>query len=148
MQEQNRFQFCQIVLLTLVGSYQTSRKRKNMRIDGMLTFCREINFVRERFISAHNSWEGWQSYMLYPHLTLKILFFFFFRSSHTVSGHEAMHLAKRLNEELANQAAQQGVRNFRINRSTSPEPEPRSRSYDHKSPQKSKGECFNYPSRF
>ncbi|XP_018562040.1 inositol hexakisphosphate and diphosphoinositol-pentakisphosphate kinase isoform X2 [Anoplophora glabripennis] len=61
-------------------------------------------------------------------------------SSHTVSGHEAMHLAKRLNEELANQAAQQGGRSFRINRSTSPEPEPRSRSYDHKSPQKSKAE--------
>ncbi|CAH1993420.1 unnamed protein product [Acanthoscelides obtectus] len=58
-------------------------------------------------------------------------------SSHTVSGHEAMHLAKRLNEELANQA-QHGGRSYGMNRSASPEPEPRSRSYDHKSPQKSK----------
>ncbi|CAH1111385.1 unnamed protein product [Psylliodes chrysocephalus] len=58
-------------------------------------------------------------------------------SSHTVSGHEAMHLAKRLNEELANQAANQGSRSYGLNRATSPELEQqRSRSYDHKSPQK------------
>ncbi|XP_044265297.1 inositol hexakisphosphate and diphosphoinositol-pentakisphosphate kinase 2 isoform X14 [Tribolium madens] len=59
-------------------------------------------------------------------------------SSHTVSGHEAMHLAQRLNEELA----QQSSRSYGINRAISPEPEARSRSYDHKSPQKGK-ECNN-----
>ncbi|XP_060536296.1 inositol hexakisphosphate and diphosphoinositol-pentakisphosphate kinase isoform X3 [Cylas formicarius] len=56
-------------------------------------------------------------------------------SAHTVSGHEAFHLAKCLTEELANQATQQ-ARNFG-NRKPSPDSEPRSRSYDHKSPQKS-----------
>lgn len=50
-----------------------------------------------------------------------------------------MHLAKRLNEELANQAAQQNCGSFANNRPSSPEPEQRSRSYDHKSPQKNKG---------
>ncbi|CAG9837446.1 unnamed protein product [Diabrotica balteata] len=60
-------------------------------------------------------------------------------NSHTVSGHEAMHLAKCLNEELANQAAQQGSRSYGLNRATSPElDQQRSRSYDHKSPQKGK----------
>ncbi|XP_068895577.1 inositol hexakisphosphate and diphosphoinositol-pentakisphosphate kinase 2 isoform X12 [Tenebrio molitor] len=59
-------------------------------------------------------------------------------SSHTVSGHEAMHLAKRLNEELA----QQNSRSYGLNRAISPEPEARSKSYDHKSPQKGK-ECNN-----
>lgn len=66
----------------------------------------------------------------------------FYRSSHTVCGHEAMHLAKRLNEELANQAAQHNSRSYGLNRSASPEPEQRSRSYDHKSPQKSKGKII------
>ncbi|XP_019865972.2 inositol hexakisphosphate and diphosphoinositol-pentakisphosphate kinase isoform X2 [Aethina tumida] len=56
-------------------------------------------------------------------------------SSHTVCGHEAMHLAKCLNEELANQKAEAGRRS---NRAVSPDPEPRSRSYDHKSPAKGK----------
>ncbi|XP_064211960.1 inositol hexakisphosphate and diphosphoinositol-pentakisphosphate kinase 2 isoform X17 [Tribolium castaneum] len=56
-------------------------------------------------------------------------------SSHTVSGHEAMHLAQRLNEELA----QQSSRSYGMNRAISPEPEARSKSYDHKSPQKGKG---------
>lgn len=61
----------------------------------------------------------------------------FCRSSHTVSGHEAMHLAKRLNEELAQQQA--ASRSFG-NRAVSPEPEHRSRSYECKSPQcKAKG---------
>nr|XP_015837410.1 PREDICTED: inositol hexakisphosphate and diphosphoinositol-pentakisphosphate kinase 2 isoform X17 [Tribolium castaneum] len=59
-------------------------------------------------------------------------------SSHTVSGHEAMHLAQRLNEELA----QQSSRSYGMNRAISPEPEARSKSYDHKSPQKGK-ECNN-----
>lgn len=50
-----------------------------------------------------------------------------------------MHLAKRLNEELANQAAHNN-HSYGLNRSASPEPEQhRSRSYDHRSPQKSKG---------
>ncbi|CAG9837441.1 unnamed protein product [Diabrotica balteata] len=62
-------------------------------------------------------------------------------NSHTVSGHEAMHLAKCLNEELANQAAQQGSRSYGLNRATSPElDQQRSRSYDHKSPQKGKAQ--------
>lgn len=53
-----------------------------------------------------------------------------------------MHLAKRLTEELANQA-QHNSRSYGLNRSASPEPEQhRSRSYDHKSPQKSKGKLF------
>lgn len=60
-----------------------------------------------------------------------------YRSSHTVCGHEAMHLAKRLNEELAQQQA--ASRSFG-NRAISPEPEARSRSYDCRSPQcKGKG---------
>lgn len=41
-----------------------------------------------------------------------------------------MRLAKRLNEELAQQS--QNSRNH--SRALSPDPEPRSRSYDHKSP--------------
>lgn len=49
-----------------------------------------------------------------------------------------MHLAKRLNEELANQAAQNNSLSYGLNRSASPEQQ-RSRSYDHKSPQKNKG---------
>jgi hypothetical protein len=49
-----------------------------------------------------------------------------------------MHLAKRLNEELA----QQNSRSYGLNRAISPEPEARSKSYDHKSPQKGK-ECNN-----
>ncbi|XP_072390561.1 inositol hexakisphosphate and diphosphoinositol-pentakisphosphate kinase 2 isoform X3 [Diabrotica undecimpunctata] len=62
-------------------------------------------------------------------------------NSHTVCGHEAMHLAKCLNEELANQAAQQGSRSYGLNRATSPElDQQRSRSYDHKSPQKGKAQ--------
>lgn len=44
-----------------------------------------------------------------------------------------MHLAKRLNEELANQS-KSGGRSFSGTRIGSPDPEPRSRSYDHKSP--------------
>ncbi|XP_076259063.1 inositol hexakisphosphate and diphosphoinositol-pentakisphosphate kinase isoform X5 [Rhynchophorus ferrugineus] len=60
-------------------------------------------------------------------------------SAHTVCGHEAMHLAKCLTEELANQGTQRGSRSYG-NRVISPEPEPRSRSYDHKSPQKGKAE--------
>ncbi|XP_063908216.1 inositol hexakisphosphate and diphosphoinositol-pentakisphosphate kinase 2-like isoform X14 [Zophobas morio] len=58
-------------------------------------------------------------------------------SSHTVSGHEAMHLAQRLTEELA----QQSSRSY-SNRAISPEPETRSKSYENKSPQKGK-ECNN-----
>ncbi|XP_063908206.1 inositol hexakisphosphate and diphosphoinositol-pentakisphosphate kinase-like isoform X5 [Zophobas morio] len=56
-------------------------------------------------------------------------------SSHTVSGHEAMHLAQRLTEELA----QQSSRSY-SNRAISPEPETRSKSYENKSPQKGKAE--------
>lgn len=60
-------------------------------------------------------------------------------SAHTVCGHEALHLAKCLTQELANQATQPGGRSFG-NRAVSPEPETRSRSYDHKNQQTTK-EC-------
>lgn len=56
-------------------------------------------------------------------------------SSHTVSGHEAMDLAKKLSAELANQAQSYGY-----NRAVSPDAEPRARSYDHHS-QKNKDKC-------
>lgn len=53
---------------------------------------------------------------------------------HTVSGHEAMDLAKRLSEELAaQQAAKQSSsldKNEGSNRNCSPECEPQSRSFD------------------
>lgn len=54
---------------------------------------------------------------------------------HTVSGHEALNLAKRLSEELAtqNQSTQTG------NRAISPEVEPISRSYEGK-----KGKFLHY----
>jgi hypothetical protein len=55
-----------------------------------------------------------------------------------------MHLAKRLNEELA----QQNSRSYGLNRAISPEPEARSKSYDHKSPQKGKGETKVKPVLF
>lgn len=44
-----------------------------------------------------------------------------------------MHLAKRLNEELAQQ--NQSSRSYGSNRAVSPDTEPRSKSYDHKSAQ-------------
>ncbi|XP_065168499.1 inositol hexakisphosphate and diphosphoinositol-pentakisphosphate kinase 2 isoform X6 [Atheta coriaria] len=57
-------------------------------------------------------------------------------SSHTVCGHEAMHLAKRLNEELAQQSKTQGTTGGRTfaARARSPDTEPRSKSYDSKQP--------------
>lgn len=49
-----------------------------------------------------------------------------------------MHLAKRLNEELAQQ--NQSSRSYGSGRAISPDPEPRSKSYDNKSAQtKGKG---------
>ncbi|XP_025833442.1 inositol hexakisphosphate and diphosphoinositol-pentakisphosphate kinase 2 isoform X4 [Agrilus planipennis] len=51
-------------------------------------------------------------------------------SAHTVSGHEAMHLAKQLNEELAQQKES---RSLGSNRASSPEP--RSKSYENKNTQ-------------
>lgn len=56
----------------------------------------------------------------------------FFRGAHTVSGHEAQHLAKCLTEELAQQQAA-ASRSFG-NRAVSPDPEPRSRSYECRTP--------------
>jgi hypothetical protein len=47
---------------------------------------------------------------------------------HTVSGHEALNLAKRLSEELATHNQSQGG----LTRAMSPEVEPISRSYDKK----------------
>ncbi|XP_066244855.1 inositol hexakisphosphate and diphosphoinositol-pentakisphosphate kinase isoform X3 [Euwallacea similis] len=64
-------------------------------------------------------------------------------NAHTVCGHEALQLAKCLNEELANQATQASGGRSLGNRAVSPEPEPRARSYDHKSPQKGKAENFH-----
>ncbi|KAK9729107.1 Diphosphoinositol pentakisphosphate kinase 2 N-terminal domain [Popillia japonica] len=51
-------------------------------------------------------------------------------NSHTVCGHEAMHLAQRLNEELAQQS--QSGRTYGSCRAVSPDSEPRSRSYENK----------------
>ncbi|XP_055914305.1 inositol hexakisphosphate and diphosphoinositol-pentakisphosphate kinase isoform X15 [Eupeodes corollae] len=50
-------------------------------------------------------------------------------SHHTVSGHEAQDLAKRLNEELASQQAKQSG-SLEVNRAISPDGEPRSRSFE------------------
>lgn len=49
-------------------------------------------------------------------------------SHHTVSGHEALNLAKRLSEELATQSHTQS----NLTRAISPEVEPISRSYEAK----------------
>ncbi|KAF2893733.1 hypothetical protein ILUMI_12427 [Ignelater luminosus] len=57
-------------------------------------------------------------------------------SSHTVSGHEAMHLARRLNEELAQQA-QKDKQGQRKERAKSPDPDVQSKSYDNRSTQTS-----------
>ena len=57
---------------------------------------------------------------------------------HTVSGHEAMDLAKRLNEELAAQQENAAGGSLGSNRAKSPETEPRSRSFEQKE-HKSKG---------
>lgn len=56
---------------------------------------------------------------------------------HTVSGHEASALAKRLNEELASQQSASGP--TLIPRALSPDCEPISRSFEHG---KSKGNIF------
>lgn len=53
-------------------------------------------------------------------------------SHHTVCGHEAMDLAKRLTEELASHTKPSGC--YESNRSISPDNEPRSRSYDQRHP--------------
>ncbi|XP_058985835.1 inositol hexakisphosphate and diphosphoinositol-pentakisphosphate kinase isoform X4 [Musca domestica] len=60
-------------------------------------------------------------------------------SHHTVAGHEAMDLAKRLNKELASQQQQQTKQtgSLEANRPISPDGEPRSRSFEQRS-QKSK----------
>ncbi|XP_061396680.1 inositol hexakisphosphate and diphosphoinositol-pentakisphosphate kinase [Musca vetustissima] len=62
-------------------------------------------------------------------------------SHHTVAGHEAMDLAKRLNKELASQHQQQQSNkqtgSLEANRPISPDGEPRSRSFEQRS-QKSK----------
>lgn len=52
-------------------------------------------------------------------------------SHHTVSGHEAMDLAKRLTDELASQQSHQGG-SLGSQRNTSPEQEPRARSFEQK----------------
>ncbi|XP_067637668.1 inositol hexakisphosphate and diphosphoinositol-pentakisphosphate kinase isoform X16 [Eurosta solidaginis] len=49
---------------------------------------------------------------------------------HTVSGHEAAHLAKRLNEELQQQQTKQQIGSLESQRPISPDTEPRSRSYE------------------
>ncbi|KAL5275112.1 PPIP5K2 family protein [Megaselia abdita] len=54
-------------------------------------------------------------------------------SHHTVCGHEAMDLAKRLTEELASQT-KPGGSSYDNNRTMSPDNEPRSRSYDQRHP--------------
>lgn len=63
-------------------------------------------------------------------------------SHHTVSGHEAMNLAKRLSEELAVQSNQTGSDSAALNlpRAMSPDCEPISRSFE----VKSKGNLINW----
>lgn len=61
-------------------------------------------------------------------------------SCHTVSGHEAMDLAKRLSKELASQQQIQGG-SLGATRSMSPDTEPRSRSYE-TTQSKPKGKVF------
>jgi hypothetical protein len=54
---------------------------------------------------------------------------------HTVSGHEAMNLAKRLSEELATQSSNGGSESNALNlptRAMSPDCEPISRSFEGK----------------
>lgn len=69
-------------------------------------------------------------------------------SHHTVAGHEAMDLAKRLNKELASQQQQQTKQtgSLETNRPISPDGEPRSRSFEQRS-QKSKGMFLPYTYR-
>ncbi|XP_055711865.1 inositol hexakisphosphate and diphosphoinositol-pentakisphosphate kinase isoform X22 [Phlebotomus papatasi] len=62
-------------------------------------------------------------------------------SCHTVSGHEAMDLAKRLSKELASQQQIQGG-SLGATRSMSPDTEPRSRSYE---TTQSKPKADHYP---
>uniref|UniRef100_A0A1A9WB12 Inositol hexakisphosphate and diphosphoinositol-pentakisphosphate kinase n=1 Tax=Glossina brevipalpis TaxID=37001 RepID=A0A1A9WB12_9MUSC len=57
---------------------------------------------------------------------------------HTVSGHEALDLAKRLNEELASQQQTKQTGSLEAARPISPNAEPRSRSYEQQHAQKSK----------
>ncbi|XP_017465337.1 PREDICTED: inositol hexakisphosphate and diphosphoinositol-pentakisphosphate kinase isoform X3 [Rhagoletis zephyria] len=58
---------------------------------------------------------------------------------HTVSGHEAAHLAKRLNEELASQQQTvQQIGSLESQRPISPDTEPRSRSYEQRDPKRAK----------
>ncbi|XP_053951056.1 inositol hexakisphosphate and diphosphoinositol-pentakisphosphate kinase isoform X12 [Anastrepha ludens] len=58
---------------------------------------------------------------------------------HTVSGHEAAHLAKRLNEELASQQqTKQQIGSFESQRPISPDAEPRSRSYEQRDQKRAK----------
>lgn len=53
---------------------------------------------------------------------------------HTVSGHEAMNLAKRLTDELASQQSN----SLGSQRPASPDSELRARSYDQRDPKKGK----------
>lgn len=59
---------------------------------------------------------------------------------HTVSGHEAMDLAKRLTDELASQQSHQGG-SLGSQRNASPEQEPRARSFEQKNT-KTKGKFY------
>ncbi|XP_059224201.1 inositol hexakisphosphate and diphosphoinositol-pentakisphosphate kinase isoform X4 [Stomoxys calcitrans] len=68
-------------------------------------------------------------------------------SHHTVAGHEAMDLAKRLNKELASQQQQHQAKqtgSLEANRPISPDGEPRSRSFEQRS-QKSKDDLVASP---
>lgn len=71
---------------------------------------------------------------------------------HTVSGHEAMDLAKRLSEELAAQQQSSKAGSLKNNRAASPDAEPRSRSFEQRG-HKAKGnflrnEFFSFSSEF
>ncbi|XP_037921016.1 inositol hexakisphosphate and diphosphoinositol-pentakisphosphate kinase isoform X4 [Hermetia illucens] len=64
-------------------------------------------------------------------------------SHHTVCGHEAMDLAKRLSEELAAQQAKQSG-SLGTNRALSPDAEPRSRSYEQQHPKTKENKPIDY----
>lgn len=59
----------------------------------------------------------------------KLKLYIFFSNSHTVSGHEAAHLAKRLTAELAQQQGR-SLTTYDNSRTVSPDSEPRARSFD------------------
>uniref|UniRef100_A0A1B0FIZ5 Inositol hexakisphosphate and diphosphoinositol-pentakisphosphate kinase n=1 Tax=Glossina morsitans morsitans TaxID=37546 RepID=A0A1B0FIZ5_GLOMM len=67
---------------------------------------------------------------------------------HTVSGHEALDLAKRLNEELASQQQTKQTGSLETPRPISPNAEPRSRSYEQHAQKSKDGICLAIDKKF